>query len=155
MSSFMRQLARLLLAFVVVPGLLLPQGGSYCLARLFGVGDAERKAKCDACCCHAVRAERHESAAAVSIAATGGTHRSSDVDACCVSLPEIGGAVDSSAQARVDAQRTLAQLATPLFFAPDDFATSVAADGRFAFASRGPPDAPRVTPVPIALPLRL
>jgi len=149
----MRQLARLLLAFVVVPGLLLPQGGSYCLARLFGVGgDAASKAKCDDCCCRAVRAERHESADSV---ATKGSHRSSDLDKCCVSLPEIGGAVDSSAQARVDAQRTLAQLATPLFFAPDDFATSVAADGRFAFASRGPPDAPRVTPVPIALPLRL
>jgi hypothetical protein len=148
----MRQLARLLLAFVVVPGLLLPQGGSYCLARLFGGGDAASKAKCDACCCHAVRTERHESAAAVS---TKGTHRSSDADKCCVSLPEIGGAVDSTAQARVDAQRTLAQLATPLFFAPDDFATSVAADGRFAFASRGPPDAPRALSVPIALPLRL
>ena len=153
MKPVMRQLARLLLAFVVVPGLLLPQGGSYCLARLFGVGgDAERKAKCDACCCHAVRTERHESAAAVS---TKGSHRSSDVDACCVSLPEIGGAVDSSAQARIDAQHALAQLATPLFFAPDDFATSVAADGRFAFASRGSPDVPRVSPVPIALPLRL
>ena len=149
----MRQLARLLLAFVVVPGLLLPQGGSYCLARLFGVGgDVARKAQCDTCCCRAVRAERHESAAAVS---TKGTHRSSDVDACCVSLPEIGGAVDSSAQARLDAQRALAQLATPLFFAPADFATSVAADGRFAFASRGPPETPRAHPVPIALPLRL
>jgi hypothetical protein len=92
MKPVMRQLARLLLAFVVVPGLLLPQGGSYCLARLFGVGgDAERKAKCDACCCHAVRTERHESAAAV---ATKGSHRSSDVDACCVFAAEIGGAVD-------------------------------------------------------------
>ncbi len=148
----MRQLARLLLAFVVVPGLLLPQGGSYCLARLFGGGDAERKAKCDDCCSRAVRAERHESARSI---AKAGAPRSSDVDACCIALPEIGGAVDSSAQARLDAQAALAQLATPLYFAPDDFATSVAADGRFAFASRGPPDAPRVHPVPIALPLRL
>jgi hypothetical protein len=148
----MRHLARLLLAFVVVPGLLLPQGGTYCLMRLFGGGEGARKAECDTCCCRAVRVERHESAQSN---ATTGARRSSDVDACCVALPEIGGAVDSTAQARLDAQAALAQLATPLCFAPADFAASVAADGRFAFASRGPPDAPRVHLVPIALPLRL
>ncbi len=152
MHPVLRPFARLLLAFVVVPGLLLPQGGTYCLMRLFGGGEGARDVECDACCRRAVRAERHEPSTP-SVAA--GSHRGADVDACCVTLPQIDGTPASTAQARLDAQLALAQAATPLFFAPDDFATSVVADGRFAVASRGPPGSPRARTVPIALPLRL
>lgn len=152
MITAMRRLARLLLTLVVVSGLVLPQGGTYCLTRLFGGSEGARKSECDACCRRAVRAERHETLAPT---ARPVSCDSSGADACCLVLPEIGGAVDASARARLDADHALAQLATPLFFAPDDFAASLAADGRLAFASRGPPDAPRVHAVPIALPLRL
>ena len=152
MISAMRRLARLLLTLVVVTGLVLPQGGTYCLTRLFFDGEGARKVECDACCRRAVRAERHE---VLAPSARPVSRDSSGADACCLAVPTIGGAVDSSARARLDADHALAQLATPLFLAPDDFAASVAADGRFAFASRGPPDAPRVHLVPIALPLRL
>src|SRR5262245_45104650 len=99
MSSSMRQLARLLLAFVVVPGLLFPQGGSYCLLRLFGLSEGARKAQCDACCCRAVRMERHGDSRPFAAPASNDPTRA---DACCLALPEIGGTVDSAAQARLD-----------------------------------------------------
>ena len=149
----MRQLARLLLALVVVPGLLLPQGGTYCLMRLFGIGgDVARTAKCDGCCARVVRAERRAPALPDCAPRSNGA---TNFDACCLTLPEIGGTVDSNAKATCETKGSVEPSSSNLFDAPADFAASLVAAGRFDSAWRAPPSAPRPAAVPIALPLRL
>jgi len=140
----MRQLARLLLAVFVLPALLLPEGGTYCLRLLLGECAPEVCTRVTACCCC-----RHDAPTLASE-----LRASCDDAACCVALPDSGRTLDAVAKSvgttRLDAGVPSHDPSLPIH---DALAALVPARGYPAFAPFRVP--PRSTLVPISLPLRL
>jgi hypothetical protein len=145
MSHVMRQLARLLLAVVVLPALLLPEGGTYCLRLLIGDCAPQACTHVAACCCC-----RHDAPTPAS-----GLRASRDDAGCCVALPDSGRTIDAAAKSvdttrRLDAGVPSHDSGLPIH---DWMAALVPAR---AISSFTPPRVPpRPTLVLISLPLRL
>ena len=139
----MRQLARLLLAVVVLPALLLPEGGSYCLRLLLGECAPQACTRVAACCCC-----RHAPTSAPELRAD------RDDASCCVALPDSGRTIDAAAKSvgatRHDAGVPSHDPGLPLC---DSMAALAPPRALPAFAPPRVP--PRSTLVPISLPLRL
>jgi hypothetical protein len=144
MSSVMRQLARLLLAVVVLPALLLPEGGTYCLRLLIGECTAQVCTHVGACCC-----SRHDAPSPAPE-----VRASCDDAACCVALPNSGRTIDAVAKSvgttRIDAGVPAHDPGLPIH----DWMAALAPVR--AVSTCAPPRVPpRATLVLISLPLRL